>query len=126
MIRPTFWGLLAAGFAAAQTAPPAPPPDLIFRTDTNLAMVKFHVVQKSQYAEDIRVDDIQLLEDGQPQKIALFEGPGGTKRTVPVEVVLLFDVSLSVMYDNLLDSYAIQRWKPPFNSPISGRRFTNR
>ena len=94
--------------ATALCAGAQPQPDVVFRTETNLAMVKFHVVQKSQYANDIVPADIQLLEDGQPQKIALFEGPGQAKRTVPVEVILLFDVSLSVMDENLLDSYAIK------------------
>jgi VWFA-related protein len=72
-------------------------------------MVKFHVVQKNAYTDNLRPEDIHLLEDGQPQKIAVFEGPGQSgKRTIPVEIILLFDVSLSVMNDNLLDSYSIR------------------
>jgi VWFA-related protein len=107
MIRTARWGLLTALCAAAQPPEPAPP-EVVFRTETNLAMVKFHIVQKGQYADGVVPEDIQLLEDGRPRKIALFEGPGQAKRTVPVEVILLFDVSLSVMYENLLDSYAIR------------------
>ena len=95
---------LLAALAALQQ-----PPDVVFRTETNLAMVKFHVIQKGRYVEDLRADDIQLLEDGKPQKIALFEGPGQPgRRSIPVEIILLFDVSLSVMNANLLDSYAIR------------------
>jgi len=44
-----------------------------------------------------RAQDIQLLEDSVPQKVALFEGPHSGpagRRTIPVEVILLFDVSL--------------------------------
>lgn len=101
--------MLAALCGLAQQQPAGEQPDLVFRTQTNLAMVKFHVIQKGQYAEDVRAEHIELLEDGKPQKVALFEGPGeGGRRTLPVEIILLFDVSLSVMDDNLLDSYAIR------------------
>jgi VWFA-related protein len=69
------------------------------------------VVRKDKYVADLREEDIQLLEDGVPQKITLFEGPGSDpegKRTVPVEIALLFDVSLSVMNFNLLDGFSIK------------------
>ena len=98
--------LLLAALAAAAAA--QQPGDVVFRTETNLATVRFHVIQKGRYADNLQVDDIQLLEDGRSQKVALFEGPGAARRTIPVEIILLFDVSLSVMNENLLDSYAIR------------------
>src|SRR5581483_9069155 len=85
-------------------------PDATFRTETRLALVRFHAVQKNRYVDNITQDDIQLLEDGKPQKIAVFEGPGTAgRRTVPVEVILLFDVSMSVMNENLLDPLVLKQ-----------------
>jgi VWFA-related protein len=110
MSRLLLAGVLAALTGAAQApAPPEAQAGPVFRTESNLALVKFHLIRKGMYANDLRPDDIHLLEDGQPQKIALFEGPGvAERRTIPVEIILLFDVSLSVMDENLLDSYAIR------------------
>jgi hypothetical protein len=123
MRRNILAGVLAGLCAAAQSGPPPTQPDPVFRTETNLAMVKFHVVQKNAYAENVLAEDIHLLEDGQPQKIALFEGPGQNgRRTIPVEIILLFDVSLSVMNDNLLDSYSIRDTLLPGSITGSGSR----
>ncbi len=98
--------LLAALPLAAQT----PQPDATFRSETRLALVGFHAVQKNRYVDNLTADDVQLLEDGKPQKIAVFEGPGtGGRRTVPVEVILLFDVSMSVMNENLLDPLVLKQ-----------------
>ncbi len=94
--------LLAAALAQAPPqTPPAEDPGFVIRTETNLALVRFHVVRKNKYFEQLRPEEIELREDGQPQKLALFEGPS-TGRTVPIEVILLFDVSLSVSDLNLL------------------------
>jgi len=109
--------LLAALPACPQQAAPAqkPPseeqPTVVFRTEANLALVRFHVLRKGKYVEDLRAEDIQLLEEGVRQKVAVFEGPGSGLaggRSIPVEVVLLFDVSLSVMNWNLLDTLSIK------------------
>jgi VWFA-related protein len=87
-----------------------PQPEATFRTETRLAMVRFHAVQKNRYVDNLTPDDVQLLEDGKPQKIAVFEGPGtGGPRTVPVELILLFDVSMSVMNDGLLDPLVLKQ-----------------
>jgi Ca-activated chloride channel homolog len=98
--------LLASLPLAAQP----PQPDATFRTETRLALVRFHAVQKNRYVENLTQDDIQLLEDGKAQKIAVFEGPASAgRRTVPVEVILLFDVSMSVMNENLLDPFSLKQ-----------------
>ena len=48
--------------------------DAVFRTETSLATVPFHAVQKHQYLVDLTPQDIILLEDGQPREITYFEG----------------------------------------------------
>lgn len=94
--------LFAALAQAPPQEPPAEDPGFVIRTETNFALVRFHVVRKNKYVEQLRPEDIELREDGVPQKVALFEGPS-TGRTVPLEVILLFDVSLSVANINLLN-----------------------
>ena len=87
-----------------------PQPDATFRTETRLALVRFHAVQKNRYADNLTADDIQLTEDGKPRKIVVFEGPGAAaRRSIPVEVILLFDVSMSVMNENLLDPLSLKQ-----------------
>lgn len=94
--------LLAALAQAPSQKPPVEDPGFVIRTETNLALVRFHVLRKNKYVEQVRPEEIELREDGVSQKIALFEGPS-TGRTVPLEVILLFDVSLSVDNLNLLN-----------------------
>lgn len=75
----------------------------IFRADANLALVRFQVnLKNGQPATNLKPGDIQLLEDGVPQKIVLLEG-GSRARTVPVEITLLFDCSGSVRFAGLLN-----------------------
>src|SRR5690349_21828814 len=94
--------LLLLGSLPLTAQPPSAEPEATFRTETRLALVRFHAVQKNRYIDNLAPADIQLLEDGKPQKIAVFEGPATAARTVPVEVILLFDVSMSVMNEGLL------------------------
>lgn len=99
-----------------QPAPPASAPSpaqeqepgFVIRMETKLALVNFYVAQKNRYVDNLRPEDIQLLEDGKPQKLAVFEGPGTGRRNTPVEILLLFDVSLSVMNIDLLSPFAIK------------------
>ncbi len=46
---------------------------------------------KKGQSSDLGTGDIELREDGVPQKIALFQGGAQNPQTVPVEVNLLFD-----------------------------------
>jgi VWFA-related protein len=75
----------------------------VFRTETRLALVHFHVVNKNFYVDNLKREDVILLEDGAPRELAIFEGGLTARRTVPVELMLLFDVSGSVMQEGLLD-----------------------
>jgi len=74
----------------------------VFRSETALGLVHFHVVRKSHYVDNLKPEDVVLLEDGKPRPISLFEG-GQTRRTVPVELILLFDTSASVRHEDLLN-----------------------
>jgi len=111
------WAVTAAAACLAQAAPgggqqpPAPAsPEFVLRTETQLVLVPFHVVRQGKYVEGLQARDIRLLEDGVEQKVAVFEGPPSTRtsRSIPVEVILLLDVSLSVMNTNLLNGLALK------------------
>lgn len=68
-----------------------------FRVNSELALVAFRITPNRQMPiSDLRPDDIEIREDGVPQKIAVFEGGRLNPRTVPVEMTLLFDCSSSV------------------------------
>ncbi len=105
---------LAAITTKAEAAVDAESPT--FRTETELALVRFQVKPKrGQVVSEIRKEDIEIVEDRVPQKIALLEGGRFAPRTVPLEISLLFDASGSVraagtlnphvFQENLLDEY---------------------
>jgi VWFA-related protein len=96
------------------SAPGEPGPTFI--VDTNLAVVRFQVHEKKgQPIRDLTPQDIQIREDGMPQKIAVFEGLPVYPRSLPIEISLLFDCSASVerigainphvLRQNLLDEF---------------------
>jgi Ca-activated chloride channel family protein len=103
-VRTTLWLLLGALSLFAQQAEQ---PDLVFRADSNLALIRLYVQNKGDYVRGLRTEDFQLLEDGVPEKIAVFEPPGS--QHLPIEVILLFDVSLSVMHSSLLDPFSLKK-----------------
>ena len=98
------WLLLASLPLLSQQEP-------LFRSDTTLATVAFHVVRDKHYVDDLKIEDLVLLEDGVPRKITFFEGGRGKQRTTAVDLVLLFDVSGSVVDNGLLD---MTMWKDTF------------
>ncbi len=57
--------------------------------------MRFQVIAKEGYLSDLSVNEIELRDNGVPQKIALFEG-GKVERSTVTEVHLLFDCSNSV------------------------------
>ncbi len=95
---------------SAQKQPVPEPPEVIFRSDTGLALVRFHVISKKQYVQNLRASDIEVLEDGVVQKLVVFEGPNGPngRRTIPIELILLLDVSGSVMNEGMLDAFIMK------------------
>jgi VWFA-related protein len=80
----------------------------VFRAETNLALVRFHVVRKKFYVDDLKPEDIILLEDGKPRQITFVEGGRMRQRTIPVEMILLFDTSGSVVDEGLLNPLAFK------------------
>lgn len=91
--------LLILALLAAPLACQEPP---VFRSDTSLALLHFHVIHQSRYATTIKPEDLILLEDGAPRPFTVFEN-AAYQRTLPVEITLLFDFSGSVVNQNLYD-----------------------
>jgi VWFA-related protein len=104
--------LLAATLSAAALTTAAQAPDKhdvpTFGTSTELVYVRFHVERKGGYVDSLKPDQIRVLEDGRPQKIALLETPSTRERTIPPEVTLALDVSSSVMDERLLDESLVK------------------
>jgi Ca-activated chloride channel homolog len=104
--------LLSAALAAAALTIAAQSPDKhdvpTFGTSTELVYVRFHVEKKGGYVDTLKPDQIRVLEDGRPQKIALLETPSTRERTIPPEVTLALDVSSSVMDERLLDESLVK------------------
>ena len=93
--------IFAAGLLRAQQTP-------VFRTESSLALVRFHVVHKNRYITDLKPENVVLLEDGAPRTFTVFENAMAANRTVPVEMTLLFDTSGSVVDEGLLDPLAFK------------------
>jgi VWFA-related protein len=58
---------------------------------------------------NLRPDEIELSEDGVPQKIAAFEGGAGRAGGTPVDIALLFDCSRSVEVAGALDTRVFEQ-----------------
>jgi VWFA-related protein len=94
---------LALGAAAVAQTPDKPPTIPTFGVATELVYVRFHVEKKGGFVETLTPDQVRVLEDGKPQKIALLETPSTRERKIPPQVTLALDVSSSVMDAGLLD-----------------------
>ena len=73
--RPTTALLIGAASAAliAQAPQPAPTGQATFRTGANYVRVDMYATQNGQPVHDLQLGDIDVLEDGVPQKIEAFE-----------------------------------------------------
>jgi len=103
--------LVLAGIAA-NAAPPTRDQGVqevpTFGASTELVYVRFHIEKKGEYVSDVSPAQIEVLEDGKKQEIALLETPATRVRTVPPEVTLALDVSSSVMDERLLDEAMVR------------------
>lgn len=75
----------------------------VFRVESSLVLVPFHVVRDKQFVRTLTAADVILLEDGEPREISLFEGGQTFERTVSLEIVLLFNVGTYTGDRHLLD-----------------------
>jgi VWFA-related protein len=83
-------------FLCAVTAIGQAPPAAVPPTAANPLTVRFQFEpKKGQPAIDLLPADIEIREDGIPQKAVLFEG--GRTRSLPVHVYLLFDCERSAL-----------------------------
>jgi VWFA-related protein len=102
-------GVIAAALVLACAAGPAAAQVPSFPSTAELVYVRFHVEKKGEPVAEVRADQIRVLEDGRPQKIALVETSATRDRTVLPEVTLVLDVSSSVMDERLLDETLIRQ-----------------
>jgi VWFA-related protein len=82
--------------------------DAVFRSQSSLAALRFHVIQKDRYVVTLKPEDVTLLEDGAPRKFTVFDIAQSAATTTPVEMTLLFDTSGSVMDKGLLNPLAFR------------------
>ena len=89
-------------------------PGLIITAESSLVVIPLHVYKKKTSIGGLGKESFALLEDGELQEIAFVEGPPGlgedpsSERAVPVEIILLIDISHSVMRRGLLDVHTIR------------------
>ncbi len=101
--------LAVAGLLAAQAQTPDKPRDIpTFGVSTELVYLRFHVEKKGGYLDNLKPEQIRVLEDGKPQEVALLETPSIRERTIPAEVTLALDVSSSVMEPKLIDEALVK------------------
>lgn len=87
---------LASGVLLAQQAPPVSTPP-IFRSQTELVLLSFHVTQGKHDVTDLTPADVLLLEDGKPRDFSIFDSPAAKIR-MPLDLVLLFDTNPAIPY----------------------------
>ena len=112
--------LLATVPLLAQSPEPGPLGEveetgLIITAESSLVVVPLHVYKKKTSVGGLGLEAFELLEDGEVREIAFVEGPPGagqdpsSGRSVPVEIILLIDISHSVMRRGLLDVHTIRK-----------------
>jgi len=68
-----------------------------FRVQSELVLLRFHVLKNDRYIQDLDVSEIEIRENGQTRNPAVFEGSQHRlERTIPVNLALVLDVSGSV------------------------------
>src|SRR5262245_26119758 len=73
-IRIPVLAVLACAFLVQSRAQQAPAPNAVIRIDVNLVQVDAVVTDaKGKPVTDLKVEDFELLQDGQPQKITSFD-----------------------------------------------------
>lgn len=106
-------GLLLAALPAVGQSPEGTVEDtgFIITTESNLVIVPLHVYKNRKSVDGLGEESFELLENGVVQNIAFVDGPSADPsdaRAVPTEIILLLDVSHSVMKPGLLDIRAVR------------------
>jgi hypothetical protein len=78
--------LLTAGVCLGQAAPA-----------DEILLIPFQVTQRDAFVADLSAEEVELRIDGTVQKPAVFEGPRTTPRTIPTDVIFLFDCDRTVV-----------------------------
>ena len=89
------------GQVPRSVGPPDSTPEVVFRSETALSLLSFHVSRNGKFSGNIEAKDIEIRQDGIPQRIAIFEG-GKSPRQVKTEIMLLFDCSGSMKHEDIL------------------------
>jgi len=112
-------GVLALCVAAlvcpAQKSQPDPG-EPVFRSQSHLVLLPFRVTRGKNYVTGLTQADVVLLQDGKPRPFTIFDTPGSGAR-LPVELVLLFDVTPRIQ--NLWDPDDVFRFIPQWNDKLS-------
>jgi hypothetical protein len=90
----------------AQPGPPSAGSESqpVFRAETNLVLVRFQFnPRRGQPA--LQPDDVEIREDGVPQKAALLQGGEANPQSVPVEINLLFTDIRPIVEPRTLDRF---------------------
>lgn len=85
-MRFTLLAFLTVGVLLGQAAPP-----------DDIILIPFQVTQRNAFVTDLQPDEIELRIDGAAQTLAIFEGPRTQPRTIPTDVILLFDCDRTVV-----------------------------
>jgi VWFA-related protein len=88
--------LLVALSGTAQQPP-------VFHAESSIVLVPFHVARYNAYVPNLKPDDVQLFEDGVARKFTVFEFGGSSQRKTPVDLILLFDYSCTLLQTGTFD-----------------------
>ncbi len=104
--------LLPLAFASAQQADDKPP---TFKVDVKLVNVFVTVLdQNGAPVSNLTKDNFQLLEDGEPQQIAVFN----RESELPLSIVMAIDTSLSTRKDLKLELESARRFAHAILRPV--------
>ena len=110
-------GLALAALLAGAQSPDATAEDdigLVITAESSLVVVPLHVYRKKSSVNGLGKESFELYENSERREIAFVEGPVGhgadpvSGRTVPIEIILLVDLSHSVLRKGLLDARTVK------------------
>src|ERR1700682_5530459 len=75
-----------------------------FQAETKLVLMPFHVLRNNKPVTGLSANAFELRVDGIVQELAFFEA-AGHRRSIPIDVALLFDTSASIRWAEQLNPY---------------------